>query len=85
MGDRTKLFSQLKGAKDFAGKWTILSQEIIPSKDNIQCTLRYYLDSEKAGRFEVIAIISAPNGQIERIEEVYYQKKDEKESTFKEK
>ena len=36
VGDRTKLLSQLQGVKDFSGKWTILSQEIIPSKDNIQ-------------------------------------------------
>jgi hypothetical protein len=73
-GERAQLLSQLIGVKEFAGNWTIQSQEIIPSLDNNKCTIRYFLDSEKAGQFEVIAILSAPHGQIERIEEVFYQK-----------
>lgn len=77
VSDRTKLLSQLMDAKNFAGKWTILPEETIPSKDNTKCTIRYLLNSEKGGQFEVIAILSAPNGQIEHIEEVYYQKEKE--------
>ena len=71
--ERSQLLAQLFSVKDFAGKWAIESQEIIPSQDNTKCTIRYFLASEKAGRFEVIAIIRANNGQIDRIDEVYYQ------------
>jgi hypothetical protein len=72
--ERARLLPQLKGVKDFAGAWSIQSLEIIPSADNAKCTIRYYLNSEKAGQFEVIAILSAKVGLIDRIEEVYYQK-----------
>lgn len=72
-GERTQLLSQLNSVKDFAGSWTIQSQEIIPSHDNTKCTVRYFLSSEKSGRFDVIAILSASNGQIDRIDEIFYQ------------
>ncbi|MBS0186245.1 MAG: hypothetical protein JSS34_07940 [Proteobacteria bacterium] len=75
VSDRSKLLNQLKGVRDFAGKWTIESKEIIPSKDNTKCTLHYLLHSEKAGDFEVIAILRASKGKIGQIEEVYYKKK----------
>jgi hypothetical protein len=71
---RASLLPQLNGVKEFAGNWTIHNQEVIPSADNTKCTIRYDLKSEKAGHFEVIAILSAKDGQIARIEEVFYQK-----------
>jgi len=71
--ERAQLLSQLLAVKDFAGSWAIQSQEIIPSHDNTKCTIRYFLTSEKAGRFDVIAILSASEGQIERIDEIFYQ------------
>ncbi|MBX9804218.1 MAG: hypothetical protein K2Y18_00505 [Alphaproteobacteria bacterium] len=71
--ERAQLLPQLNGVKDFAGTWAIQSQEIIPSFDNMKCTIRYSLKSEKAGEFDVIAILKAHQGQIEQIDEIYYQ------------
>lgn len=70
---RAELLTQLNEVKDIAGKWTIESQEIIPSLDNTKCTIKYSLSSQKAGRFEIIAIITAPQGRIDRIDEIFYQ------------
>ncbi len=71
---RDGLGLQLAGVKAFAGKWTINANVIIPSIDNKQCTIRYILCSEKAGKFDVIAILSSANGkQIDAIDEIYYQ------------
>jgi hypothetical protein len=65
---------QLAGVKAFAGNWIINANIIIPSVDNKQCTIRYILSSEKAGKFDVIAILSSNNGkQIDTIDEIYYQ------------
>ena len=70
---RDGLGQQLAGVKAFAGNWTINANVIIPSIDNKQCTIRYVLSSEKAGKFDVIAIISSANGkQIDAIDEIYY-------------
>ncbi len=73
VSERTQLLSQLMTVKDFAGKWSIQKVEIIPAQDGIKCTIRYFLNSEKARRFEVIAILSASHSQIDRIDEIYYQ------------
>lgn len=75
-GDRAQLLPQLKAVKDFAGNWQVDSQLVIPSQDNTKCTIRYFLNSEKAGRFDVIAILTSSNGQIDRVDEVFYQKTD---------
>jgi hypothetical protein len=69
---RSQLLSQLNGVKDFAGQWIIESHEIIPSQDDKKCTIRYCLDSEKAGKFEIIAILKMSEGKIEQINEVFY-------------
>ncbi len=71
--NRSQLLSQCKNCREMAGKWTIQSTGIIPSADNAQCTIRYLLNSEKAGQFDVIAIMSLSNGLIDRVDEVYYQ------------
>lgn len=73
VSNRSQLFSQCKNCRDMAGKWTIQSTDIIPSSDNTQCTIRYMLTSEKAGQFDVIAIMSISNGLINRVDEIYYQ------------
>ncbi|MCE3231651.1 MAG: hypothetical protein K0R76_270 [Alphaproteobacteria bacterium] len=70
--NRSQLLSQLAGIKEFAGKWTIQSHEIIPSHDNKNCTIRYLLNSEKAGNFEIIAILKVSGGQINQINEIFY-------------
>ena len=72
--ERSQLLKQLKSAKEFAGTWSIQSLEIIPSADEAKCTIRYFLNSENAGQFEVIAILSAKQNLIHRIDEIYYQK-----------
>jgi hypothetical protein len=71
---REGLGQQLADVKAFAGNWTINANVIIPSIDNKQCTIRYILSTEKAGKFDVIAILSSANGkQIDAIDEIYYQ------------
>jgi len=71
---REDLGQQLAGVKAFAGNWTIDAKIVIPLVDNKQCTIRYILSSEKAGKFDVIAILSSSNGkQIDAIDEIYYQ------------
>lgn len=72
--ERAQLLAQLNSVKDFAGTWSIQTLDIIPSADDRKCTNRYYLKSEKAGQFEVIAILSIRQGQIHRIDEIFYQK-----------
>ena len=74
VSERSQLLTQLRSTKEFAGSWSIHSLEIIPSADDEKCTIRYSLNSEKAGQFEVIAILSAQQSLIHRIDEVYYQK-----------
>lgn len=71
--ERDQLLPQLKDVKNFAGAWSIQCLDIIPSIDNEKCTIRYFLKSEKAGQFEIIAILRAHQGQIDRIDEIYYQ------------
>ena len=71
---KAELFNQLSSVKEFAGNWSILEIENIPSADNKKCTMRYILQSEKAGLFEVIAIMSSADGcKIDCIDEIYYQ------------
>lgn len=71
--ERAQLLPQLNSVKDFAGAWSIQTIEIIPSADNTKYTNRYSLKSEKGGQFEIIAILSIREGQIHRIDEIYYQ------------
>jgi hypothetical protein len=73
VGKRDQLLAQLRGVKEFAGNWTIDSLDILACDDQSKCTIRYILTSEKAGQFEVIAIMSAQQGRIESIIEVFYQ------------
>ncbi|MBX9585976.1 MAG: hypothetical protein K2X50_01845 [Gammaproteobacteria bacterium] len=77
VSNRSQLFSQCENCREMAGKWTIQSTDIIPSADNTQCTIRYLLTSEKAGQFDVIAIMTISNGLIDRVDEVYYQPESE--------
>lgn len=71
--ERSHLLAQLLGVKDFAGSWSIQSQEIIPSQDNKKCTIKYALKSERAGQLIVIAILTLSQGKIDQIDEVFYQ------------
>jgi hypothetical protein len=71
--ERSELLKQLSSVKEFAGNWSIKSHEIIPSLDNKKCTIKYSLQSEKAGQFFIIAILTATDGQIDKIDEVFYQ------------
>ena len=69
----TMLLPQLETVKGFAGNWTIKNQETIPSQDNTKCTIKYSLDSQKAGRFEAIAILTIADNKIKEIDEIFYQ------------
>jgi len=71
---KDEIENQLNGVKDFAGNWSITEKLIIPSQDNKICTIRYLLESEKAGIFDIIAILTSSNGsKIDSIDEIYYQ------------
>lgn len=68
------LIHQLQGVKEAAGAWSTDVKEAIVSLCGKICTFRYILDSEKLGKFEIIAIInSADQMKIDSIREVYYQ------------
>jgi hypothetical protein len=74
---RENLEAQLAGVKDFAGEWTIEAKMIIPSACNKKCTIRYELSSEKAGRFDIMAVIGSEDGRkIDLVDEVFYQMRD---------
>lgn len=71
---REDLLAQLLEVKNLAGAWKVIEKDTIPSQDNKKCTIRYILETEKAGAFDVIAILSiAPGNKIERIDELFYQ------------
>lgn len=74
VADRSSLKVQLNNVKNMAGSWTIEPKEIIPSEDNKACTVHYIVTTEKAGSFQVIAILKSSNAQeIQSIDEVSYQ------------
>lgn len=65
-----QLLECLKGS----GPWQIKVAHVIPSYDNKMCTIRYIIATEKAGTFDIIALIKSENGQtIDAIDEIYYQ------------
>ncbi|MBA4749465.1 MAG: hypothetical protein H2057_02475 [Alphaproteobacteria bacterium] len=68
------LISQIDQCRALTGPWTLEVIYVIPAKDNTSCTIRYVLRSEKAGDFDVIALLKSQNGtHIDQIDEVYYQ------------
>lgn len=71
---RSELENQIIKCREDIGSWKIQEKEIIPSKDNQVCTIQYIISTEKAGDFEVIAILKSSNAkQIDSINEIYYQ------------
>jgi len=71
---RDDLNKQLTDVKGFAGNWSINETFLIPSADNTKCTIRYSLVSEKAGTFDVIAVLSSVDSQhIDSVDEIFYQ------------
>ncbi len=74
VSERARLEQQLADVKAAAGNWTMREKSTIPSADNKQCVIWYVLETEKAGSFEVMAILRSSNGnQIDSIDEVYFQ------------
>ncbi len=70
---RSELHKQIIKCREGAGLWKIKEKKVIPSADNKQCTIRYTISTEKAGSFDVIAILSSANGlQIDSIDEIFY-------------
>ncbi len=70
---RDALVEQLNEVKDSAVSWKLIIQSLIPSKDDIFCTIRYFLHTENSGDFDIVAIISSQDGiQIDKIDEIYY-------------
>lgn len=68
------LINQLQSIKGTSGAWSIDVNESISSLCNKKFTLSYILNSEKLGKFEVIAIITASDqNKINSVREVYYQ------------
>jgi len=71
---RSELENQIIKCREDIGSWKIQEKEIIPSKDNQTCTIQYVISTEKAGDFEVIALLKSSNAkQIDSIDEIYYQ------------
>ncbi len=74
VSERARLEQQLADVKAAAGNWTMREKSTIPSADNKQCVIWYVLETEKAGSFDVMAILRSSNGnQIDSIDEVYFQ------------
>ena len=70
---RDDLLKQLSEVKEFSGTWFIEPKLILPAKDNRYCTFRYILNSTKAGKFDIIAVMYSSDGiKIDWIDEVYY-------------
>lgn len=71
---RSELENQIIQCHKDIGSWKIREKEIIPSKDNQTCVIQYIISTEKAGDFEVIAILKSSNAkEIDSINEIYYQ------------
>lgn len=71
--NRDKLKSQAYECLKEAGSWTLTVKEIIPSFEGTKCTLRYTLTTEKAGAYDVIALLCSKDGRhIDYVEEFYY-------------
>lgn len=74
VAQRDELLGQLLEVRNAVEGWKVSEKEIIPSQDNKKCTIRYVLETKKAGSFDVIAILKiASEGKIEGIDEVFYQ------------
>ena len=72
VSQRKDLEHQLHSVMKMAGNWTMSPIDTIPSADGTKCVMRYMLDTKKAGKFEVIAILNLNNGKIHSIDEVYH-------------
>lgn len=71
---KSNLAPQLQSIRDAVGGWKIHPKFVIPSSDGKQCTIRYIIDSNKAGKFDIISVLSIDkDGKIYLIDEVYYQ------------
>ena len=71
--ERAELNTQIAQCRKDFGRWKIQEKEILPSKDNQSCTLRYIIATEGAGSFHVIAILKSKDAlHIDSIDEVYY-------------
>ena len=69
-----ELKGQLLAVRDFAGGWTLDVKQVIPSANDHSYVVRYILNTEKAGGFDVMAIIGSSDGiKIDFIDEIYYQ------------
>lgn len=65
--------SQLAQVKGFAGHWDLEEKFIMPAACQTKCMIRYVLKTEKAGNYDVMALIISYDGQkIDVIDEVYY-------------
>lgn len=71
--ERQDLLCQLETVRNSSGSWSIQTLELIPSADNKKCTIWYCLESEKAGKFFIMAILTGSHDYIDRIDEIYYQ------------
>jgi hypothetical protein len=71
---RDELNAQLQSIVEFAGKFEMNITRIIPSANKHDFVVRYILTTEKAGKFDVMAVIFSKDGiKIDNIDEIYYQ------------
>lgn len=78
VANRDALAQQMCDVRGFAGSWRVIDKPTIASTCGTQCVLRFVLETEKAGAFEVMAHLLSRDGvHIDRIDEIYYQMPDQ--------
>ncbi len=76
VSERSVLEAQIEDCREEFGSWSIEVDAVIPSQDNKMCTIRYKVLTQKAGTFDVIALLKSEDGiKIDSINEIYYQMK----------
>lgn len=74
VNNRDELNSQLTSVREYAGGWNMDITQIIPSANDHKYVIRYILNTKKAGKFDVIAILGSNDGiKIDSVDEIYYQ------------
>jgi len=70
---KADLSLQLTNIRNHFGKWKISPKSVVACADQQQCVVRYIVDLEDMGQFEVMALLKSKTGQqIDEIDEVYY-------------
>lgn len=73
VSSKSNLAPQLQKMMTHFGKRKLNIQNIISCADKEQCIVRYFLNVENIGQFDVMAILKSKTGhQIDEVDEIYY-------------